>query len=87
MRLAILLWFYKDPGICENCRKLLRKYNPEASIYGLYSGNVSQKRFYADKLRAYLDDFYCFEANAELDWKWRLVTRLGARPNCSSARK
>lgn len=71
MKRAILFWFYKDPDICENRLRILRKYNPATKIYGLYGGDVHLAPLFFEKLNQYLDDFYCFTANADTHWKWR----------------
>jgi hypothetical protein len=69
MKLAILFWFYKEPEICENRLQLLKKYNSDLKIFGLYGGDVSQTQEYQSRLVKYLDDFYTFASNDE-DWKW-----------------
>ena len=39
-RLAILFWFYKKPFVCRNHLLILKKYNPDLKIYGLYGGDL-----------------------------------------------
>jgi len=70
MKLAILFWFYKEPEICENRLQILKKYNPDLKIFGLYGGEISKAGEYQDKLGNYLDNFYTFTANTDEDWKW-----------------
>ena len=70
MNLAILFWFYKEPEICENRLELLKKYNPDLKIFGLYGGEISKAEEYQEKLGKYLDDFYTFTASTDEDWKW-----------------
>ena len=70
MKLAILFWFYKEQEICENRLKLLRKYNPELKIFGLYGGQPSEAGKYQNQLGEYLDDFYTFTASKDEEWKW-----------------
>lgn len=70
MDLAILFWFYKGPNICENRLQLLKKYNPNLKIFGLYGGKISEADKYKKRLGKYLDDFYVFTANTDKDWKW-----------------
>ncbi len=72
MKLAILFWFYKEPGICENHLAMLRKYNPDTPIYGLYGGEPKEADTYSEILSSYLDDFYIFNQNKDSDWKWHL---------------
>lgn len=70
MNLAILFWFYKEPEVCENRLQLLKKYNPDLKIFGLYGGEISQAENYQDQLGEYLDDFCVFSASTDNDWKW-----------------
>ncbi len=70
MRLAILFWFYKDIPVCENRLKLLRKYNPDVPIYGLYGGSIADGNLYSSALSKYLDDFYVFDHQKDAYWKW-----------------
>jgi hypothetical protein len=70
MKLAILFWFYKEPGICENRLILLRRYNPDTPIYGLYGGDLESAELYRSRLGRYLDDFYVFSQQKDSYWKW-----------------
>lgn len=70
MNLAILFWFYKEPKICENRLKLIKKYNLNLKVYGLFGGKISEAEVYQEKLGNYLDDFYTFNLDRDLDWKW-----------------
>ena len=70
MKLAILLWFYKEPEICENRLKIIKKFNPGLKIFGLYGGDLNEVDKYKEKLGEYLDDFYIFEGNEDSYWKW-----------------
>jgi len=70
MELAILFWFYKEVDICENRLKLLKQYNPDLKIYGLYGGNVDEGNAYQNRLGKYFDDLYFFEGSTDADWKW-----------------
>jgi len=70
MNLAILFWFYKEPKICENRLKLIKKYNPSLKVYGLFGGKVSEAESYKEKLSDYLDDFYTFDLDKDSDWRW-----------------
>ena len=72
MKLAILFWFYKEPQICENHLALLRKYNPDTPIYGLYGGDPKEADKYSSILGKYLNDFYTFTQDKDPDWKWHL---------------
>lgn len=70
MNLAILFWFYKEADICVNRLQLLKQYNPQLKIYGLYGGDPADADQYQQKLKIYLDDFYVFDAITDSVWKW-----------------
>lgn len=69
MNIAILFWFYKEPEICENRLQILKKYNPDLKIYGLYGGELSEADKYKKHLGEYFDDFYV-SPYEDSDWKW-----------------
>ena len=70
MNLVILFWFYKEPEVCENRLKLLKKHNPNLKIYGLFGGKISDADKYQNILGSYLDDFFVFTETENKDWKW-----------------
>jgi hypothetical protein len=71
MQLAVLFWFYKEPEICENRLKLIKKHNPNIRIFGLYGGSKKDEARYKKKLGKYLDSFYTSSySNKSKDWKW-----------------
>lgn len=69
MKLAVLFWFYKEPDICENRLRLLRKYNPDILVYGLFGGTQGEAEAYRERLGEYLDDFYV-SPSTDSRWKW-----------------
>ncbi|HCU70135.1 MAG TPA: hypothetical protein DIC35_00085 [Candidatus Moranbacteria bacterium] len=69
MKLAVLFWFYKEPEICKNRLQILKKYNPDLKIYGLYGGEKKEAEKYEELLGKYLDDFYV-SPYEDSDWKW-----------------
>ena len=71
MKLAILFWFYKDASLCLNRLQVLRKYNPDTRIFGLYGGDINQTEEFRSALGAYLDDFYAYSKDKDAQWKWR----------------
>lgn len=71
MKLAILFWFYKNPEVCANRLELLRKFNPDATIYGLYGGDKAHEGEFRAALQDDLDDFYAFPEGQSAQWKWR----------------
>lgn len=70
MKTSIVFWFYKELDICENRLLLIKKHNPDALIYGLFGGKVSEASLYQERLGKYLDDFYTFKEDKDADWKW-----------------
>jgi hypothetical protein len=70
VKLAVLFWFYKEPDICQNRLEILRQYNPDVPIYGLYGGDLATVDIYKSQLDRYLDDFYAFPEAKDSQWKW-----------------
>lgn len=70
MNLSILFWFYKDVALCMNRLEILRKFNPNSQIFGLYGGRSEEAEKFAIGLGRYLDDFYVFEKEKDSSWKW-----------------
>lgn len=68
-KLAILFWFYKDIPVCINRLKILKKYNPDVKIYGLYGGKKEDFLVFKNKLGKYLDSIY-LSPFKDPDWKW-----------------
>lgn len=71
MQLAVLFWFYRDPVLCENRLRLLRRRNPGVAVYGLYGGSLSDAPSFSSRLGALLDDFWTFPDDLDQAWKWR----------------
>ena len=70
MKLAILFWFHDNPGVCANRLEIIRKYNPDASIYGLYGGEREREEKLRAVLQDDLDDFFKFPGTRTGEWKW-----------------
>lgn len=70
MKLAVLFWFYKDVDVCRDRLRLLRRYNPETPVFGLYGGDQSQADEFAARLSPYLDDFFSYPEGKSSTWKW-----------------
>lgn len=77
-RLAILFWFYKEPGICADRLRHLRALNPGTPIYGLYGGDPGEAQALAAPLEDLLDDLYLFAEPHDATWKWRHGDQLVA---------
>jgi len=58
MNLSILFRFYKDVEVCENRLQILKTYNPNTKIYGLYGWPLEEENIFKEKLDKHLDDFY-----------------------------
>lgn len=69
MKLAVLFWFYKELDICENHLKLLKKFNPDVEVFGLFGGTKEDEPLFQEKLGKYLADFYT-SPSEDPDWKW-----------------
>jgi len=66
--LAILFWFYTRPDVCRNRFDLLKRFNPNARIYGLYGGPLADEPVYRETLKA-LDAFHTVPSEDSF-WKW-----------------
>jgi hypothetical protein len=71
MKKAILFWFYKDLDVCINRLQLLRKYNSNVEIFGLFGGNNSDIELFESKLSPFLDDFTACCTEKDPLWKWK----------------
>lgn len=58
MKSIIIFRFHNYPRICLNRLKLLRFFNPEIPIYGIYGGDRSEVYKYLNVLGRYLTDIY-----------------------------
>lgn len=71
MNLAVLFWFYKESEICKNRLKIIKKYNPNIKIFGLYGGGKKSAKLYQKELDGYLDDFYVSSlCDKSKNFKW-----------------
>jgi hypothetical protein len=71
VQLAVLFWFYRDPVLCQNRLRLLRRRNRGVAIYGLYGGPPERAATFARALAPLLDDFWAYPDDIEASWKWR----------------
>ena len=69
MKFAFVLTFHKDIEICQNRIRMLRKYNPDLPIHGVYGGEADQKEIFQKALGG-LDSFYHFDEGKNAMWKW-----------------
>lgn len=71
MKLKILFWFYKEPAVCLNRLRLIRRYNPGLEIFGLFGGPLVAAPVFQKKLKHYLTDFYISPyCRKNSRWKW-----------------
>ena len=71
MTRAILFWCYKDPLLCQNRLRLLRRHNPDVPCYGLFGGPRDQVAAFRTALGPLLDDFWAYPGDEEPTWKYR----------------
>lgn len=69
MKRIILFRFHRDPGICRNRLRLLKKLNPDIQIFGLYGGPEKDYRKIQNRLKHYLEDIYYIQGKPDF-WKW-----------------
>lgn len=78
MKRIILFRFHKRPGVCKNHLRLLRKFNPDTPIFGLFGGQEKDYKKFCKKLKPYLEDISCTWGKTDV-WKWKhsdLAARL-----------
>jgi hypothetical protein len=70
MEHIVVFRFHKSPPVCRNRLQLLRLFNPELRIYGLYGGPEGGFSAMERSLREYLEHVYCLRGR-DAAWKWR----------------
>jgi hypothetical protein len=70
VRLSILFWIYKDVDLCINRLRMLRRLNPELSIYCLYGGPLEAAEAFREGLEPWVHDFHVFSEERSPRWKW-----------------
>ena len=76
MKLAILLWVYKDVRVSIDRALWLRRLNPGVPLYCLYGGPLDQAEAFAEALAPLIDDFYAYAAPVTAYEKWLHADRL-----------
>lgn len=66
----VIFRFYKEPLVCMNRLELIRFYNPDIHIYGIYGGSRDELPEVRRLLSAYLSGLYVIEDRSSL-WKWK----------------
>lgn len=74
-RFAILFWYYKQPEVCLDRAKLLRRLNPRIPIFGLFGGEPAEFPAYQQRLAGCLDDNWACQSR-DVEWKWRHGDRM-----------
>ena len=75
-RLAILFWYYKQPEVCLDRAKLLRRLNPGVPILGLFGGEPRDFSAYHRALADCLDENWACPGGKDAEWKWRHGDRM-----------
>jgi hypothetical protein len=70
VKLAILFWFYCNIDLCRNRLEILRDFNKDIRIFGLFGGLRSDAENVERSLDGLLDDFYVFDGERDEWWKW-----------------
>lgn len=70
MERIILFRFHKRPSICKNRIELLRLFNPDVKIYGLYGGDERDFHKYEKDIGELVENVYCIRGK-ETYWKWK----------------
>lgn len=70
MDLAILFWVYKEPELCVERARLLRRFNPGRKIYVLFGGAGADRPAFEAALASVTDDFYAFDEPWPAQRKW-----------------
>lgn len=81
MQRAILFRFHSQPRICRNRLELLRTFNPDVPMYGLYGGPEKNYATFEEQLSPHLRDIRQFP-DRDANWKWKngdLAVRLWYR--------
>ena len=67
---AALFWFYKAFDVCRERIALLRRFNPDVAVYGLYGGEPGDADAAREALGDLLDDLYVYEGAQDATWRW-----------------
>ncbi|MDR1169521.1 MAG: hypothetical protein LBK97_01640 [Prevotellaceae bacterium] len=68
----IIFRFDKKPVICLNRLQILKFYNPDVPVYGIYGGDESELSEFKYVLNSYCEDIYTVK-NRSGEWKWRYL--------------
>jgi len=71
VQLAVLFWYYKNPALCRNRLRVLRRHNPHIPVFGLFGGDPSDAAAFASASGAMLDDTLVYDGARHPPWKWR----------------
>jgi mannosyltransferase OCH1-like enzyme len=71
MKKSIILFrFHKEPQICLNRLELLKLYNPDIPVYGIYGGKEEEFKAFERLLSRHLSGIYLIK-NRTGEWKWQ----------------
>lgn len=70
MKRIVLFRFHENSSVCRNRIQLLRLFNPDVRIFGLYGGDEGNFYKFRNKLGKELDHIYCVTGVSD-EWKWK----------------
>jgi hypothetical protein len=70
MKKIIIFRFDKKPVICLNRLHILKHYNPDVPVYGIYGGDENEWPEFKYVLHGYCEDIHVLK-NRSSEWKWR----------------
>ena len=69
--MAIVLFrFYKDFDVVNERLRILRYFDPDLPIFGLYGGPIDEFGIAKKSLENNFENLWCFPENREPSWKW-----------------
>jgi len=66
----ILYRYHNNVDYCIDRLKMIKKYNPDILIYGLYGGEEKHYADFEKDLECFLDGNYCIKNKSQF-WKWK----------------
>lgn len=70
MKRILIFRFHKLPALCQDRIALLRKFNPNLEIYGLFGGEADQLKAAEQSLGPFMSNIFSIAHHAP-GWKWR----------------
>lgn len=70
MKRIIVFRFHREPIVCKNRLRLLRLFNPDIEIYGLYGGDEKNFPRIEAEFSGEFSNIYCIRGKTAV-WKWQ----------------